>query len=111
MSRREQYDPKMPVCNNQADFNMAVEKAIDYNNDKSKHKKWYTLYLVIWIVFFVWGIMLAVKVSPGHERIEHLVLAMVFSPLYVLAYYMGAFGHHSDVPSGIMGAPMGFRGW
>jgi len=92
MMEEEHYDPSKPVCDNQADFDIAFRKAITYNNKQSekKAKPWMYVYLVLWLIFIVWALLLAMQVAPGHERIEHLVFAIVFSPVYVLAYYVGA---------------------
>ena len=94
MSRtnREYYDPNKPVCENQDDFNRAFRKAIKYNNKENmkKARPWIYVYLVLWLIFMVWGILLAMKIAPGPERVEHLLFALVFGPAYVLAYYLGA---------------------
>lgn len=89
---RENYDPNQPVCNNQDDFNEAVNKAIKYNNNENmkKAKPWIYVYLVVWLIFLIWAIVLAMQIAPGHDRVVHLVFAIVFSPAYVLGYYLGA---------------------
>ena len=88
----ENYDPSQPVCDNQDDFNHAFRKALEYNNKENykKNKPWMYVSLVLWIIFFIWAIMLAMKMPQGPERVVHLVFAMVFSPLYVISYYLGA---------------------
>jgi hypothetical protein len=102
--RKENYDPNQPVCNNQADFNQAFRKALRYNvkEEMKKDKAWMAVYIVIWLIFFVWAIMLALKVPVGPERTEHLLFAIVVPPAYVLAHYIGVAGKPS------MGS-MGFR--
>jgi len=88
---REGYDPNSNVCTNQDDFNEAFRKALKYNDKENmkKAKPWVYVYVVLWVIFFIWAIMLAMQVPPGPERIEHLIFAIVFSPAYVLAYYLG----------------------
>jgi hypothetical protein len=88
---QEHYDPDQNVCTNQDDFNVAFRKAIDYNNRKNNRKiqAWLYVYGVIWLIFFIWAIVLAMQMPVGVERVEHLVFAMVFSPIYVIAYYLG----------------------
>lgn len=78
------------VCDNQTDFNDAFHQAVKYNDKQSVKdmKGWVWLYIAIFLVFFVWAIILAMK-APKDQRTVHLVLALVFSPAYVLAYYVG----------------------
>lgn len=89
----ENYDPNKPVCDNQDTFSQAFRKAIKYNDKENlkKAKPWVYIYLVLWIVFFVWAILLAMQVPSGPDRVEHIVFAMVLGPVYVLAYYLGAY--------------------
>ena len=90
----EKYDPNGNVCDNQGDFNTAFRQAIEHNNKENvkKAKPWIYVYAVLWSIFLIWSIFLAMQVSSGNERISHLILAIVFSPVYVLAYYIGAIG-------------------
>lgn len=87
---REYYDENSNVCSNQNDFNMAFRKAIRYNEkqDVKKMGSWAVLYVIIWVVFFVWAIMLALKVDEPSQRVAHITFAMVFGPIYVIAYYV-----------------------
>lgn len=80
------------VCDTQDDFNVAFDKAIKQNNKDAMKKStpWIYVYIVLLMIFFVWALVLAMQVPPGPGRLVHLVLAMVFSPIYVLAYYLGA---------------------
>lgn len=88
---RERYDPNQPVCGNQADFNQALQAAVKYNNQQAVKQAgaWIWVYLVLYLVFFVWAVMLAIQVAAGPDRTMHLVFAVVFSPLYVLSHYLG----------------------
>lgn len=92
MSRPEYYDPNSNVCTNQDDFNMALRKAIEFNARKNNRRiqPWLYVYAVIWLIFFIWAIVLAMQMPVGPDRVEHLVFAMVFSPIYVIAYYLGS---------------------
>ena len=87
----ENYDPNQPVCNNQADFNQAYHNALKYNQESfvEKSKPWIYVYIVLWLVFFIWGLLIAMKVPAGPERTEHILFAIVFSPVYVFAHYLG----------------------
>lgn len=90
----EYYDPNKPVCDNQSDFNHAFRKALKHNNKENlkKARPWMYVYMVLWLIFLVWALMLAIQVPAGPERVEHLVFALVFGPAYVLAYYLGSLG-------------------
>lgn len=106
MNMEENYDPSKPVCDNQSDFNIAVRKALKYNmkEDMKKAKPWIYVYMVLWAIFFVWAVIIAMKVAPaGAERTEHLVFAMVFSPIYVIAYYLGMMGNNIGMGFGMCG--------
>lgn len=87
---RENYDPSKPVCDNQDDFNVAVREAIKYNNkqDMKKVQGVLGVWLALYVIFFVWAVILALKVQNPEHRIVHLVFAMIASPIYVLAYYL-----------------------
>ena len=84
------------VCDTQDDFNVAFRKALKEENKDAmkKARPWVYVYMTLWLVFFVWALLLAMQVESGPTRIFHLVLAMVFSPVYVLAYYLGALGEN-----------------
>jgi len=103
-SMKENYDPEQPVCDNQDDFNQALSSGLDYITNKNidDSKPWLYVYIVLWCIFFIWAIVLAMKVSGGTERVEHLVFAMLFSPAYVIAYYISSWGaeEKSDVVAG-----------
>lgn len=90
----ENYDPNGPVCNNQADFNMAFRKALVANNkqDVKNMGGWLYVYVTLWFIFLFWAIVIAMRVSAGRERTLHLVFAIVASPAYVLAHYVGLLG-------------------
>lgn len=85
----EGYDPNSSVCDNQDDFNIAFRKAIKYTNkeDVKKMGNWVYVYVILWAIFFVWAIILAMK-TRGNVRTIHLIFAIIASPVYVLAYYL-----------------------
>lgn len=78
------------VCDNQDDFNVAFNKALKENVKKVEKdaQPWMAVYVIVWVIFFIWAIALGMKVSPGPQRVSHLVFAMVFSPIYVIAHYL-----------------------
>lgn len=79
------------VCKTQDDFNKAFREALKYNQKENwkKAKGWVLVYLVLWVVFFVWAVMLAMQVKDPRGRTVHLVLAIIAPPVYVLSYYLG----------------------
>jgi bacteriorhodopsin len=79
------------VCDNQDDFNIAFQKAVkqDAKDRMKNNKPWIFAYTSLWLVFFVWALLLAMRVQPGPSKVVHLVFALVFSPIYVISYYFG----------------------
>ena len=86
------------VCNTQDSFNVAFNKALKATaeDDMKKSKPWMYVYVVLWLTFFIWALVLAMQVAQGPNRLIHLVFAMVFSPVYVLSYYIGVLGDKSS---------------
>lgn len=82
----------MSLCDNQDNFNDAFYKALNDSRKKDNKKmcSGVAVYMLIHLIFLFWGIMLALK-QPKKQQIVHLTLAMVFSPAYVLAYYLNTF--------------------
>jgi uncharacterized membrane protein YvbJ len=75
------------VCQNQDTFNQSVNQAIKYVDKKNMPSK--TVQIIALVIFFVillWALMLASK--SGMDKTLHYVLAMVFSPVYILSYYL-----------------------
>lgn len=82
----------MSLCDNQDDFNDAFYKALKQSRKKDNKKmaSGVGVYMLMHLMFLFWAIILALK-QPKDQQIVHLTLAMVFSPVYVLAYYLNAF--------------------
>jgi hypothetical protein len=79
------------ITKNQDNFNDAVYKAIEYSMDKRYDKIDNTalgVYLVAHLIFLIWAIILVSRLPKGPDRLLHLILAVLFSPLYVLGYYI-----------------------
>ena len=87
---REGYSGSATPCANQNDFNQALRAGIKYNNKQNmkKNRGWMWVLVGLYAVFFVWAILLAIRV-PQPQRAVHVTLAIVFGPAYVLAYYLG----------------------
>ena len=83
------------VCQNQDEFNNAFYNAVKYARDKDEKKvsksgtyiALTVVYVVLYLSFLIWAIVLAMKQDPS-VRTVHLVLAIVFAPAYVIAYYL-----------------------
>ena len=66
-------------------INPTIQSSIKF--DKQQTRVW--VYIILYFIFLVWAVILALKVSSGSERTKHLLFAVVFSPIYVLLYYIG----------------------
>lgn len=82
----------MSLCNDQDSFNHAFYKALRHSRKKDDKKVAgaVCVYMIIHLMFLIWGIMLAFK-QPAENRVVHITLAMVFAPAYVLAHYLNMF--------------------
>ena len=78
------------VCNTQDSFNDAFKKAVKYTNKKNTPSK--TVQLIIFLIaiaLIFWALMLASRVNvPSDQKVMHFVLALVFSPVYIISYYL-----------------------
>lgn len=81
----------MSLCNDQTTFNSAVKKALDSytTNDDTKSGKIAPIVLaVIYIVFLIWALILAMKVEDRDHKTLHIFFAITAPPLYVLSHYL-----------------------
>lgn len=79
------------VCADQATFNTAFREALKYNQDENMKPIRDNKYIgIVWLVFFIWAMSLALR-APAEQRVLHVLLAFVFGPVYILAYYIGMF--------------------
>jgi hypothetical protein len=58
--------------------------------------------VLITLTFYVWALLLALKVQDKQHRLLHVLFALVFGPIYVLAYYasminMDSFDDNSEI--------------
>ena len=72
------------VCKDQKSFNRALDKAI---NRQYKLSGPLIVYIILHIVLAVYAIMLALK-QPVENRLVHVVLAIIASPVYIIAYWV-----------------------
>lgn len=87
----EKYDPSKPVCNNQDDFNVAMREAINQIAVKDE-LPWMYVYSIVWFIFLFWALTLALKM-PKEQRLIHLIFAIMFSPVYILSYYLNRYAN------------------
>jgi hypothetical protein len=102
----ENYDPAKPVCDNQADFNEAVRHAIKYSQEqayKDVPKGAMYVYVIVYLILFIWALMLALQVK-GSDRPLHIALAVLFSPVYILSYYLSKWGGGEGATMGMCGS-------
>ena len=77
------------VCDTQDTFNHAFRKAVKYVEKKETPKTWIEIVsLAILMIVIVFAVILASKVDTS-ERVIHYTLAIMFSPVYILAYLVG----------------------
>jgi hypothetical protein len=84
----------MSLCSDQKTFNRAVRKAIDHIDDVDENDQLNSfgvklIVSLIMISFYLWALLLALKVSDKEHRVLHVTLALLTGPLYVLSYYLG----------------------
>ena len=80
------------VCNNQKTFNKAVRNAfhhLDDDDNTQQNQAAKVIVTIIMLVFYLWALLLAMRISDPQHRVLHIVLALLTGPLYVLAYYLG----------------------
>lgn len=81
------------VCKDQTTFNSAVYHALRYSENHA-YKKVSTVMKVVValvvVVLIVWAVALAWRVSGANDRTIHLLLALVFSPAYIIAHYLNS---------------------
>ena len=83
------------VCQNQDSFNDAFQQAVntypkkEYDQLTSAQKTSIMIqriiYVILGLVFIVWAVILAQK---SNDKTLHTLLAVIFSPIYVLSYYI-----------------------
>lgn len=82
-------------CTNQNQFNDAFKTALD--NYKSDEMKKYDsqyfrttcfIFSLTYLIFMIWAVILALKISKPDQRILHVTLALISGPAYVFGYYI-----------------------
>jgi hypothetical protein len=84
------YEQIQTVCANQDVFNHAFRHAVKYTNKKNKPSNGIMIASgILMLIFIVWALILASRIPTGPQKAVHFVLALLFSPIYVIAYYFG----------------------
>ena len=78
------------LCNDQKTFNKAVRNEIEHiddsDNDNNISK---TIVSIIMLVFYIWALLLSMRITDPQHRVLHILLALLTGPLYVLSFYLG----------------------
>lgn len=93
------------ICSDQDAYNHAFKKALNkYKKDEEiKYglkcgendtgcKVGVVVMFVVMILFYLWALILALKVSDPEHRTLHVLFALATGPLYVLAHYASMLG-------------------
>ena len=79
------------VCNTQDSFNKALVNYAKYHRELMENRplpKGVYIYLIFHLIVLVWAVFVALQ-QPQDNRVIHLVLAILFAPVYLISYYIG----------------------
>jgi hypothetical protein len=48
------------------------------------------------LVFYLWALLLAMRVTDPQHRVLHIIFALLTGPLYVLSFYLGMMDNKMD---------------
>jgi len=93
------------LCQDQDSYDTAFKKALNkYKKDEEiKYgmrcsdgdvgcKVGVVVVFIIMILFYLWALILALKVNNSEHRTLHVLFALTTGPVYVLAYYASMLG-------------------
>jgi uncharacterized membrane protein YgcG len=91
----------------QESYNKAFKNAINKYKEDQKNKDkceqddvgcqvGVAVMFVIMIIFYLWALILALKVSDSEHRTLHVLFALATGPLYVLSHYASMLGGESS---------------
>lgn len=79
------------VCQDQQTFNKAFKKAVDdYDKEEcttTRCKVSMIVFVIVMLIFYIWAVILAMRIKDPEHRVLHLIFALSTGPIYVLAYY------------------------
>lgn len=82
----------MSICSDQKKFNAAFRSAMQsYFQQSYPCNSVITIIGLIMFLLYIYAIILAMRVQDPNQRIIHILAALVFGPLYVLAYVVSGF--------------------
>lgn len=82
----------MSICSDQKKFNAAFQSAMQSYLMKSYPcNSVMTIVGIIMLVLYIYAIVLAMRVKDPNQRVLHILGALIFGPLYVLAYLLSEF--------------------
>ena len=93
------------ICMDQNSYNQAFKSALNqYKKDEqikygyrcadddSSCKAGVGIMFIIMIIFYLWALILALKVNDKEHRTLHVLFALATGPLYVLSHYASMLG-------------------
>lgn len=76
------------VCQDQETLNKALRKAVVREIRKNEPSNFIkTSSIIIYFIIIFYAVMLALK-TPENTRQLHVIFAFLFSPLYIISYYL-----------------------
>jgi 4-hydroxybenzoate polyprenyltransferase len=79
----------MSVCQNQDSFNKAMRNAIKYERKKEMSSRVSLIIaMTISVLLIIWAMCLVFSLNIQNSKIIHYVLAILFSPIYIISYYI-----------------------
>lgn len=78
-------------CEDQKSFNKALRNAIEYNREKDMEEGQVAMWvlLALWLLLIVWAVNVVSDMPRGANRVLHGTAAIVASPAYLIAHYLG----------------------
>jgi hypothetical protein len=93
------------ICANQDAYNQAFSEALDEYKKEQQIRYGFTcgeddigckfnvlIMCIIMIIFYLWALLIALKIKDPEHRTLHVLLALATGPLYVLSHYASMLG-------------------
>jgi hypothetical protein len=98
------------ICTNQDTYNHAFSNALDDYKKEQEVKYGFRcgendigckvnvlIMCFIMIIFYLWALLIALKVKDPEHRTLHVLFALATGPLYVLSYYASTLGSENGL--------------
>jgi len=95
------------LCMNQDSYNSAFKKALNQykkeedvkkglrcDDNDTRCKVGMVVVSIIIFIFYLWALLLALKVEDTEHRTLHVLFALTTGPLYVLSHYAAKLGRN-----------------